>query len=470
MQPQGTRTSSPGTPSRPDAPDRAVRASWLLVMECDRLEAGGCFHSLDDVDELRIGRGVTRRFWTSESSGKRVLYMEVPDARMSTRHACVLRRPGGWMLEDRGSTNGSRRNGTGVAQCSLDDGDVVQLGHTFFLHREGHDSSALESYEETARMRADLPGLATLSSSYASSLGRLMQVAPSDTPVLIRGETGTHKDLLASAVHALSRRPGPLVTVRCCDIPEADVEGHLFGRVRGGDDVGLVRMAHTGTLFLDEMGDLSASSQAVLFRALQQQEVLPVGAVRPIPVDIRVVSATHLPIEALIARGTFRQDLALRIAGFVHDASPLRQRPEDIGILTTASLRRSGHPQVRLRPSVAEAFLRYDWPLNVRELEQCLASACLLADDDLLRPSHLPPPIARMLDVQPPHNGPSLAPNSIPPPRNLSIDEETLRAELVMRLAEAAGNVSVVAQDMGKARQQIQRWLRRFKIDPDEYT
>ena len=439
-------------------------------MECDRLEAGGCFRSLDDVDELRIGRGVTRRFWTSESSGKRILYMEVPDARMSTRHACMVRRPGGWMLEDRGSTNGSRRNGAGVAQCSLDDGDVVQLGHTFFLHREGQENSALESYEDTARMRADLPGLATLNSSYASSLGRLMQVAPSDTPVLIRGEAGTHKDLLASAVHALSRRPGPLVTVRCCDIPEADVEGHLFGRVGGGDAVGLVRMADTGTLFLDDICDLSASSQTALLRALQQQEVLPVGAVQPVPVDLRVVSATHHPIEALVARGAFRQDLALRIVGSVHDASPLRQRPEDIGILTSASLRRSGHPQVRLRPSVAEAFLRYDWPLNVRELEQCLASACLLAEDDVLRPSHLPPPIARMLDVQPARSGPSRPPNSISPPRNLSIDEETLRAELVMRLAEASGSVSVVARDMGKARQQIQRWLRRFKIDPDEYA
>jgi transcriptional regulator with GAF, ATPase, and Fis domain len=287
---------------------------------------------------------------------------------------------------------------------------------------------------------------------------------------MLLGETGTGKEITARAVHALSKRPGAFVAINCGAIPAALVEGQLFGHVKGAfsgavrDEPGLVRAAQFGTLFLDEIGDLPAASQAALLRVLQEGEVLPVGATRAMPVDIRVVCATHRPLDDLMSRGDFRRDLYGRLAGFSHTIPPLRDRRVDLGLIVAALLRsgkvRQGD-ELSFRPDAARAMVRYDWPLNVRELAQCLATAGVLAEQGVIRLEDLPQPIAE-LAAAPPSSSMSVA-------ERVPDRDEAVRRELLARLAETGGNMSEVARAMGKARQQVQRWVRRFGIDPDAF-
>jgi DNA-binding NtrC family response regulator len=244
---------------------------------------------------------------------------------------------------------------------------------------------------------------------------------------------------------------------------ESQLFGHLKGAFSGAtrDETGFVRSANYGTLFLDEIGDLPANSQAALLRVLQEGEVTPVGSSKPTKVDVRVVCATHRPLEELMEEGTFRRDLYARLAGFVHSLPPLRERREDIGLIVAAILRGSkvqGGTEVRFRPEAARALLRYDWPLNVRELEQCLATSAVLAEKGLIAVEDLPPTVARWATAKPEDEG-----------EGPSSEDEALRRELVQHLEATGGNVSEVARAMGKARQQVQRWLRRFGIDPEKY-
>jgi transcriptional regulator with GAF, ATPase, and Fis domain len=290
-------------------------------------------------------------------------------------------------------------------------------------------------------------------------------------PVLLLGESGTGKEVLARVTHELSGRPGAFVAVNCGAIPPNLVESHLFGHQKGSfsgavrDELGFVRSANGGTLFLDEIGDLPPASQAALLRVLQEGEVHPVGAARPVRVDVRVIAATHRSLDRMQDDGSFRRDLYARLSGFVVQVPPLRERKEDIGQLIGELLVRS-ETTVRIRPDAASLLVRYDWPLNVRELSQCLSTAAALATDGLIKLEHLPPQVARqegpisLLSVV---EGPASAgvrSRNTP----LSPEDEALRADLVQRLEANGFNISAVAREMGKARQQVQRWVRRFNL------
>jgi transcriptional regulator with PAS, ATPase and Fis domain len=223
----------------------------------------------------------------------------------------------------------------------------------------------------------------------------------------------------------------------------------------------MVRSASFGTLLLDEIGDLPMRSQAALLRVLQEGEVLPVGSTQAAKVDVRVIAATHMPIEELVERGTFRRDLYARLAGYTFHVPPLRERKVDLGLLV-ASLLAAGKvdapPDVRLHPDATRALVSHSWPMNVRELEQSLRAACVLAEDGLVTVDDLPVAVASSL-------------GAVEPTPEEAADErdEDLRRELLVRIVDAKGNVTEVARAMGKARQQIQRWLRRFQIDPEAY-
>jgi transcriptional regulator with PAS, ATPase and Fis domain len=282
--------------------------------------------------------------------------------------------------------------------------------------------------------------------------------------VLLLGETGTGKEVLARAIHAESGRDGPFVAVNCGALPKALVESLLFGHRRGAfsgateDQIGFVRAAHGGTLFLDEIGDLAASSQAALLRILQEREVVPVGATRPVSTDIRVIAATHRPLDQLIEGGQFRSDLFARIAGFSFTLPPLRDRLDDIGLLVAALLPRIAAdraPALTFTARAVHALMASRWPYNVRELEQRLKVAVLASNDgriDTLR-------TAEGESAGGARNG----------DRKLSSHEQALCAELVAKLALHHGNVTRVAEAMGYARSQVQRWLRRFQIDARKF-
>jgi transcriptional regulator with PAS, ATPase and Fis domain len=435
----------------------------FLVIEGARLDAGGMRVALAETESLRIGRGQARALLGDR--GARVL--EVPDARMSTAHAWIVRQDGAFRIEDAGSTNGTFVNGEAVSSGALTDSALIELGQTLFLYREIEEDARGSARDLDAGAAAQLGrGLATLDPNLARRYGRLARVATTPLSLVLLGETGTGKEVLARAVHGLSRRPGPFVAVNCGAIPEHLVESHLFGHVRGAfsgavkDEPGFVRSAQHGTLLLDEIGDLPAPAQATLLRVLQESEVLPVGSTQPTRVDVRVIAATHRPLEELVERGEFRRDLYARLAGYTFTLTPLRERRVDLGLLVAALLPREpdARSALRLHRRAARALLRHDWPMNVRELEQCLRAAGALAEDGLITVEDLPAPIAAAADAAPG------AEDDAPDAR-----DEELRRELLVRLADAKGNVTEVARAMGKARQQVQRWVRKFALDPGAY-
>jgi DNA-binding NtrC family response regulator len=457
-----TLTESPGGSLPLARPDPYL----FVVLECDRPLAGSTRHSLRGVDEVALGRGHDR---TSRRSGSR-LEIELPSAWMSAAHARIRREGSVFHLEDLGSRNGTRVGGKTVAHAALADGDVIEIGHAILVFRASMHTPPGTPPDFDTRTAAPVAyGLRTMIPALASEVEALEQIAASKVPVLLRGETGTGKEVVARAVHARSGRAGELVAVNCGAIPEALVESQLFGHTKGAfsgavkDEPGFVRASDGGTLFLDEVGDLPPPSQAALLRVLQEGQVVPVGTTRPVEVDLRVIAATHQPLEALAARGAFRTDLLARLDGYSFTLAPLRERREDFGVIV-GDLLRDVAPEtaneLRLSPDVGRALVLYEWPLNVRELRHGLARAAALAKGQpVLERAHLPAAVTKMLDDAATMSG------SAPP----ATHEDRLKEQLERLLLEHEGNVAEVARVMGKARMQVHRWMKRLEIDPERY-
>ncbi|MDP9000344.1 MAG: sigma 54-interacting transcriptional regulator [Myxococcota bacterium] len=428
----------------------------FVAIECDQPEAGVARYSLAHTDRVVVGRGAVRSSSRACDAGGRTLTISIADSCMSSKHVSIVRVGPDCTVEDLGSRNGTYLNGRVVGRSELSDGALIQMGHTILRYRVGVSVPVGEAADIDSVDDDGSSPLATIDPSLARRAAALGRVARSASPILILGETGTGKEVLARAIHRLSGRKGPFVAVNCGAIPATLVEAQLFGHVRGafsgavGDALGLIRSADGGTLLLDEIGDLPAPAQAALLRVLQEREVSPLGGVRTVKVDLRVVAATHRPIEALVASGTFRGDLFARIAGFTFRLPPLRQRRDDIGLMIAAFAKES---PMRLMPAAAHALLRYDWPLNIRELRQALEVATALADPEgLIDLVNLPPAVADWTS------------------RADSVAEEStyagpLHARLVDSLRRHRGNVSEVAREFGKGRKQVQRWVKRLGID-----
>ena len=238
----------------------------------------------------------------------------------------------------------------------------------------------------------------------------LKQIAPSPLPVLITGESGTGKELVAQAIHNNSKRSKkPFAPLNCAGLSESILEDELFGHVRGAftgaerERQGRFEYADGGTLFLDEVGDMPVPMQAKLLRVLESGEVVRVGSNEPRHVDVRLVSATNRPLEDMTADGTFREDLYFRIKGVELHLPALRERREDIPLLTKHFVTRFAQKMEVDVPKVAEDLQnllnRYDWPGNVRQLMNVLQNMVVVHDGDTLEPRHLPPEIARRLDA-----------------------------------------------------------------------
>jgi len=459
--------------------DPQKRSSYLfLSFFCDRpLEPGARFR-LDGFDVVEIGRGETLRADSATENGAKVLRLAVPDPRISSTHARVLNVLGSWMLEDRKSKNGTLLNGRRTVRSEVPDGALVEVGHTFFSIRRlpaanGPDEIRAQDLEPAAR------GLATFSPALAAEFERVALVARSRMPVLLLGESGTGKEVIARAIHELSGRAGGFVAVNCGAIPEGLVESELFGHRRGSfpgaeDHAGLVRSSDRGTLLLDEIGDLPLAAQAKLLRVLQEEEVRPVGATAAIKIDLRVVAATHRDLEALSREEKFRPDLLARLSGVALHLPPLRERREDLGLLIAAVLRKhggEGSGAVSFSPEAARALLLHSWPRNVRELEKSVAGAMVLARGGRIDLEHLPPGFHPAADGGQGPTGTEVRPPSLPEaaPRGLSEQDRKLYEELVMQLRAHHGNVTETARAMGKARTQVQRWMRRFGLDPASF-
>jgi len=446
--------------------ERAGTPHVFLVLSCDRPGAAAMRCSLEHVDEVMLGRADSPGISRGDGSGVPRLTIGVDDAWMSASHALLRRVLGSWTIEDLGSKNGTLVRGRRCQRAELQDGDLIELGHTFFLFRARVRPSG--EVVESSSLAPLASGFATLVPSLAEALSRAQAVARSTVPVVVRGESGTGKEVVASAIHALSGRTGPFQAVNCGALPAALVESELLGYRRGAftgaedDRAGLVRSAHGGTLFLDEIGDLPLTAQAALLRVLQEGEVQPLGATRPIKIDVRLVSATHRDLEALAAEEKFRPDLLARLGGVTVQLPPLRERREDLGLLAAALLKRHfPGRRVVLGSEAARALLVYPWPLNVRELERCLQAAVVLAGEGPIELRHLPPAVAASL-AEPPSLGVASA-------QGLPEADRRRREEIVAALRESGGNVTAAARVLGKARVQVQRWMKRYRIDRGEF-
>ncbi len=432
----------------------------VLVLECGRPRAGSVRYRLSELTGVSLGRGADRR---AERAGTE-LTVRVPDKWMSSRHARIEPSFGRWVLTDTESKNGSIVDGHTTKRAVLTDGSLIELGHTLFLFFERLPIEAEAPGLLELTPVEGPPGFTTLMPFWNTEILRLRQIASSEIPMLIEGESGTGKEVVARAIHGQSGRRGAFVPVNCGALPDNLVESELFGYKKGAfsgaqsDHPGLVRSADAGTLFLDEIGDLPANSQAALLRILQEKEVMPVGGTRAVPIDLRVVAATHRDLDDMVADGSFRHDLFARLAGFRVTVPTLNERRSDLGILIGALHARlflGDHPGFDI--DAARLLLRYPWPLNVRELEQAMATAQVLAGAELVRAEHLPDSVR------------TGRPPGAPRPVVLSETDQKVRDQVVASLREHQGNVSAVARALDKDRKQIQRWIKRFGLDPGSY-
>jgi len=352
----------------------------FLLLVCSRLAVPSMRLSLRGTEELTIGRGDLQRGPLPRRDGH--VALAVPDDRMSVKHAAFRRVMGTWVLADAGSRNGTFVNGHRIEREVLADGDLVELGHSFFLFRSGIVASATDPpllySDELSRKAA---GFETLIPSLAADFGRAEAVARSAVSVVIRGETGTGKEVVASGLHALSGRPGRFVAVNCAALFPAN------------DALELVRNADGGTLFLDAVEELPAAAQPLLSRVLEQAEVWPVGATQPVAVDLRMIAATQQDLDALVSRQQFRGDLLARLSGLTFALPALRERREDLGLLIRSLLKRHARDpatQSALTCDAARALLLHSWPRNVRELDKALQAALVLAGHEPIGLRHLP--------------------------------------------------------------------------------
>jgi DNA-binding NtrC family response regulator len=302
------------------------------------------------------------------------------------------------------------------------------------------------------------------------------RVAPLPVPVLILGETGTGKELVARALHRFGASPaGPFVAVNCGAIPDTLLESELFGHVRGAftdarrDRPGALAQAAGGTVFLDEIGDVSPAFQVKLLRFLSDGVVRPLGADTGDAIRVRVVSATHRDLQVLAAAGTFRQDLLFRLAGYEIRLPPLRDRLADLPALVehirAHAVRELGLPGAA--PASAEvlaALAAHPWPGNVRELEQVVRR--LLIDERSLADAGAARRLLAGGAAAPaPGAGPGTAPAAGSAPRPLASLEEAEREHLARVLAATGGNRSAAARILGIERKTLTRKLRRLGID-----
>ena len=256
-------------------------------------------------------------------------------------------------------------------------------------------------------MILEFPGVLGASPRMKEIVRLLELVAPSEATVLLLGETGTGKELVAQAIHLNSpRRQGPFIVVNCAALPETLLESELFGHEKGAftgataKKEGRFLLAHQGTLFLDEIGELQTSTQAKILRVLQNREFEPLGSNRTVKVDVRIIAATNRNLESMVQQGTFRDDLYYRLQVFPLTLPPLRDRLEDLPLLAEFFLnqfRAKYHHRVKaLDPEVLQVFRRYSWPGNIRELENTLERGIILCQGETLGLADLPPQIQHL--------------------------------------------------------------------------
>jgi DNA-binding NtrC family response regulator len=301
----------------------------------------------------------------------------------------------------------------------------------------------------------------------------IRHIGGTKSTVLIEGETGTGKELIAKAVHYSSEdRVGNLVAINCAALPETLLESELFGHERGAFTSadarrkGRFELADKGTIFLDEIGDISPAMQAKLLRVLQERKFERVGGHESIEVDIRVVAATNKSLEALVKEGKFREDLFYRLNVIKIDVPPLRDRPEDIPLLITHFLNkyaRANEPPKKVSPEAMERLLGYRWPGNIRELENAIERAAVTTVGDTINADNLPP---RVIGVPAEERHRFEIDLKQPLPYYLQQATEQIEREYILKaLEKCRGNVGKCAELCGLSRRSVSGKISQYGID-----
>jgi two-component system response regulator HydG len=324
---------------------------------------------------------------------------------------------------------------------------------------------------ETDTGELEEQGIVVRSPAMRAVMDLARRVAPVDSTLLITGPTGAGKERLARFVHEHSSRAGgPFVAINCGAMPETLLESELFGHAKGAftgatrDRVGLFEAAHTGTLLLDEIGELSSTMQTRLLRVLQEREVRRVGENLPRSVDVRIIAATHRDLVAELASGRFREDLYYRLRVVELHVPPLSQRPEDVlplaRVLLAAAGQRLGRPLAGFAPGACELLVQHDWPGNVRELQNAIEHAVALARGRLVEREDLP-------NLSPRLAAPRVAVDAVP--ASASTPERTLaqvEREHILAVLEASGdNKAEAARRLGIGTATLFRRLRQWNRD-----
>jgi len=322
----------------------------------------------------------------------------------------------------------------------------------------------IESLRKSCRLDEGFHGMLGESTAMQQLFELIENVSQTEAPVLIYGQSGTGKELVARAIHETSLRSNkPFIKVNCAALNENLLESELFGHEKGaytGADrtrIGRFEAAHGGTIFLDEIGDIPLSTQVKLLRVLEEKEIERVGDHRPISVDVRVISATNKNLDDLVARELFREDLLFRINVFPLNCPSLAQRPEDIPIIVQNFIDqngdRGGKAILGLTPEAMETIFAYDWPGNVRELRNTIEYAFVLCPGGWIGREHLPPKVNGFVQKAP--TGPRTRPGSW----------NNERDNLLKVLRQVNGNQSEAARLMGVSRVTIWKRIKKYGIN-----
>jgi transcriptional regulator with PAS, ATPase and Fis domain len=393
--------------------------------------------------------------------------LRLDDGKSSRRHAEVARADGRWIVRDLGSRNGTFVDGRRIDAPALpDDGAVLTLGGTVFV--------LARDLERLRGHRVEVHDDGVVVGPRLRPVWQAIRRLATDSDILhITGETGSGKEVAARLFHASARRATrPFIAVNCATIPPLLAERLLFGARKGAysgadaDADGYLVAADGGTIFLDEVAELSLEVQAKLLRAIESREVVALGAAKPRKVDVAIVSATHVDLRARVSERRFREDLYFRVARPAVALPPLRERREEIPWIVETTLQRLSPPLSAHLSLVVEALVR-PWPGNLRELVTELRAAARASDRDQgldqgrIEARHLAEraglPFAPA--PTPATGGEAAALRSAAAP---AVD----RATIVAALARAGGNVSGAARVLGVHRTQLRRWLARLAIDP----
>jgi transcriptional regulator with GAF, ATPase, and Fis domain len=392
------------------------------------------------------------------------------DRALSRRHAVLTRAP--VSVRDLDSTNGIRlgtRILRGGEAAPLVLGDTFHIGPFSFVLVAASSAEPSSHRSGRERLVVDDPTPAGVSSF-------VREIARSGINVLIQGETGVGKDVLASTLHALSGRTGPLSSVNCAALSESLLESELFGHEKGAftgalaTKPGLLEASSGGTIFLDELGEMPLPIQAKLLRAVEAREVRRIGSTRSIAIDIRIIAATNRELSAEVVAGRFREDLYFRLDGVTLRIPPLRQRTWAIGPLALRFIaeagQRLGRPEVSASPELIAALAAHEWPGNVRELKATIDRAVLLARGTELAPRHLAFSERRAATATEP-----AVPAPEPTPRDsddepvfLDAAQRAERARIVAALENNAGNQTRTAKALGISRSSLINKIAIYRI------